>query len=359
MSERTELSERPEPAAGLSRRGALAAVGAAVGVGVLAACSSPAGSAADGPTSSGSASPATTSDGAPTGMTQPAGTTVGSDFDVDQLVSVPAGGAVPAGFAVSRYLVTNAQYATFLEATGRAAPSAWPDGSFFAGKDDHPVLYVSAVDAEAYCAWLGGRHDGWTFALPSQEQWQAVAGAAGGDWPWGTAAAATYRDGALDSRMNYNGVLVARLLAEHGNDLVTYTDRSSKAGSQVRLSELVSISADGGVRGWIDHATNTGLVFTDLYADVVAAGGSTSPVGSYPTGATGTGICDLAGNAWEWTSSTVDATNGAEKGTAVRAVRGGSWYATSRSCTTTYTGEGRAPDGGFNSIGFRVTAVRR
>lgn len=347
----TDTQPSVDPSVGTTRRRALGAAGALVAAAFVSACSS-------GSSTSSRSSPSSSPSGE---VVQQAGTAapavVGAAFDLDLLVDVPAGGAVPEGFSLGRFLVTNAQYASFLDATGHAAPSAWPGGAFFTGKDDHPVLFVSATEAEAYCGWLGGQHPGRTFGLPTQEQWQAVAGAAGGDWPWGAAAPASYRDGVLTSRMTYNGVLVAAALAEHGDDLVTYTDRSSRAGTTVRLADLVSLTADGGVRGWIDHGTRTGLVFTDLYADVVAAGGWTTPVGSAPDGATASGIADLAGNAWEWTSSTSVATNGAEQGSSVRAVRGGSWYATSRSCTTSYTGEGRAPSGGFNSVGFRVASV--
>jgi hypothetical protein len=38
-------------------------------------------------------------------------------------------------------------------------------------------------------------------------------------------------------------------------------------------------------------------------------------------------------------------------------VRGGSWYATGRSCQTTYRGEGRAAKGGYAMVGFRVAAT--
>jgi formylglycine-generating enzyme required for sulfatase activity len=66
----------------------------------------------------------------------------------------------------------------------------------------------------------------------------------------------------------------------------------------------------------------------------------------------------MAGNAFEWTSSVVTAQNGAEAGKQVNAVRGGSWYSTGRSCQTSYRGEGRAASGGYNTVGFRVAAVK-
>ena len=69
------------------------------------------------------------------------------------------------------------------------------------------------------------------------------------------------------------------------------------------------------------------------------------------------GLYGCAGNVWSWTNSWVVATNGAEYGQLVRAVRGGSWYATTRSCSANTRGEGRLETGAFNTIGFRLAAT--
>ena len=92
-------------------------------------------------------------------------------------------------FRVSRHPVTNAQYAAFVLESGTAAPEHWLDGAIPDGKADHPVTYVSWLDAQAYCAWLtekvgpageGGAH------LPTEAQWEFVArGTSGRDYPWG------------------------------------------------------------------------------------------------------------------------------------------------------------------------------
>ena len=62
-----------------------------------------------------------------------------------------------AGFRISRYPVTNAQYAVFARETGGVAPQHWPDGQMAADKSDHPVTYVSWDDAQAFCGWLTER----------------------------------------------------------------------------------------------------------------------------------------------------------------------------------------------------------
>ena len=64
------------------------------------------------------------------------------------------------------------------------------------------------------------------------------------------------------------------------------------------------------------------------------------------------------GNCWEWTCTEIVAKNGAERGNVVNAIKGGSWYANRNSCFTSFRGEGRRPSGCYNTVGFRVVAVR-
>ena len=78
--------------------------------------------------------------------------------------------------------------------------------------------------------------------------------------------------------------------------------------------------------------------------------GATTPVGSYPEGATPEGLYDMAGNVWEWTDSWYD------KPGSVRVLRGGSWYDYAECCrsahrywyTSGYRGSG---------VGFRLVFV--
>ena len=269
--------------------------------------------------------------------------------------------AITADYWIGQYQVTNGQYKEYLTAvSGTSAPSYWSEGNYPAGKADHPVLYVSGAEAQAYCDWLSGTEGGWSFRLPTEAEWEnAARGPQASAYPWGDQAGSTYSDGKLTSRYNYNGVVSAYYLATHGSAKATYNNKNSaKYGQSETLSAILSVSADGGVRGWIDHATWTGFVYTDLFTELGSTGGYTSAVGAYPTGVSPYGCYDMAGNAFEWTSSLITATNGAEAGKQVNAVRGGSWYSTGRSGRTSYRGEGRAAGGAYNTVGFRVAAVK-
>lgn len=90
--------------------------------------------------------------------------------------------------------------------------------------------------------------------------------------------------------------------------------------------------------------------------------GDTSPVGSYPTGASPYGVMDMAGNVWEWVNdrysadyySTSPANNplGPATGTN-RIMRGGSW-SLKDSYMRAALREGYNPiDRGYNNVGFR------
>jgi serine/threonine protein kinase len=106
-------------------------------------------------------------------------------------------------FEMDRFEVTNEAYARFTDATGHVTTAerrgfsyralgghsvltpgaSWrsPEGpgSDHRERPDHPVVHVSAADAEAYCSWAGGR-------LPSEDEWEYTArGAARRVWPWG------------------------------------------------------------------------------------------------------------------------------------------------------------------------------
>ncbi|MDY3559246.1 formylglycine-generating enzyme family protein [Gemmata sp. JC673] len=273
------------------------------------------------------------------------------------------------GFCIGKYHVTNAEYKAFLDATGGRAPSYWTKGTYPDGKANHPVAFVSMTQAAAYAKWVS-KETGWTVALPTSEQWEKAArGPKNTLYPWGGSMDVTYKDGVLTSKFNYNGVLAAEYLKTHPTLETAYSAKSAKYGGQkVTVEKIVAyddagkatafgIGATGQVRGWVAHSTNTGFIGTDLFHTLSAAGGNTTPVGTYEAGKSGYGCYDMAGNLWAWCDTKITATNGAERGKEVNEIRGGSWYATGTSCKSVSIGEGRAPAGAYNTVGFRVVMI--
>ncbi|MBI4517639.1 MAG: SUMF1/EgtB/PvdO family nonheme iron enzyme [Deltaproteobacteria bacterium] len=108
--------------------------------------------------------------------------------DGTDLVFIPAGPflaggspterSIDAPFYLARYLVTNAQYAQFLNAKPHAKkPASWDDERF--NQPQQPVVGVNWHDAQAYCQWAGLR-------LPTEWEWEKGArGTDGRRYPWG------------------------------------------------------------------------------------------------------------------------------------------------------------------------------
>lgn len=126
------------------------------------------------------------------------------------LASAEGGEVVVAAFSIDRYPVTVAAYAELIEAGGYDDASLWtPEGWAWREKEgvsaprfwgeaewaaylapNHPVVGVSAYEAEAYAAFRGAR-------LPTEAEWEiACRGPAGGRYPWGDA----WQEGACGQR---------------------------------------------------------------------------------------------------------------------------------------------------------------
>ncbi len=197
-------------------------------------------------------------------------------------------------FYMARYLITNAQYEQFDPGHARKrAPGAG---------DNHPVIYVSSLDAMKFCQWLTTRERK-KYRLPTEAEWEyAARGTDGRKYPWG----------------NFSD----------RNNVANFADRNT-------------------VFAWSDRDIDDGYP-------------ESSPVGAFPLGASYFRIDDMAGNVWEWCLDYFEAYRGAPKTNPrgptagmKRVYRGGSWKSRFNSLRATARGS-NAPNYSCNDLGFRV-----
>jgi iron(II)-dependent oxidoreductase len=235
---------------------------------------------------------------------------------------------IPYDYWLARYLVTNNQFATFIEATKYVTTAekegGWSpvESKFVKGcdwrhpldpknslkdKGDHHVVQVSWYDAMEYAQWLNQELrteiGDLEIRLPTEAEWEKAArGEYGNEWPW-------------------------------GNEFDPAKCNSSE-GSK----------------------------------------GTTTPVGSYsPQGDSPYGAADMVGNVWEWTQSLwgidsrkpdfkypYDSKDGRENQAAgkdvLRVLRGGSWTYPPRNARAACRGW-HAPDSRDYGVGFRLVAA--
>jgi formylglycine-generating enzyme required for sulfatase activity len=168
--------------------------------------------------------------------------------------------------------------------------------------ENHPVVYVSSRDAERFCAWLSTR-DAKKYRLPTEAEWEyAARGIDGRTFPWG---------------------------------------ERFDAGHFANFADLRTTFA------WRDATIDDGFA-------------ETSPVGSYPKGASPFGIEDLAGNVFEWCLDCFEPYRGKERTNPrgpvqgpKRIYRGGSWKSRVGSLRTTARAF-NVPEYQANDVGFRV-----
>ena len=179
--------------------------------------------------------------------------------------------------------VTNAMYANCVTDGACAKPASvyYPDADYA----DHPVQDVKWDDANDYCSWAGRR-------LPTEAEWEKAAG--------------------------WNELTHEKNIYPWGNEF---------DGSLVNFCDVNCAAFE-----WADTDSNDGY-------------GATSPVGSYPQGASPYGVMDMAGNVWEWVADFYSDTyydvspNEYPTGPASgddHVIRGGSWASGYNVLTTSY-----------------------
>jgi formylglycine-generating enzyme required for sulfatase activity len=197
-------------------------------------------------------------------------------------------------FYMCRFPVTNAEYEKFDPAHSRKrAPGAG---------DQHPVVYVTSLEAIKYCQWIGTRERK-KYRLPTEAEWEyAARGTDGRKYPWGN----------FDRR----------------GDLANYADKNT-------------------VFAWSDREISDGYP-------------ESSPVGAFPNGVSPFGIEDMAGNVWEWCLDFFEQYRGTPKVNprgatcgAKRSYRGGSWKSRFSSLRSSTRGS-NVPNYSCNDLGFRI-----
>jgi formylglycine-generating enzyme required for sulfatase activity len=221
------------------------------------------------------------------------------------------------GFQMSRFLVTNAQYLAYCEATGREPPQSprgW--GDYLRHMPNHPVVNVNYNDAEDYAKWLA-KLTGRNYQLPTEARWEFAA-----------------RAGADDGRLFLWG---------------DEWDSEAANTSTWYIGDVVDRDA---WKEWWDREGQTMSKSRPM----------TTRVGSFKPNAWG--FYDMTGNVWEWMSDWYEAdyyarspakdppgpSSGDEK-----VLRGCSWYNKPDVCFIA-TRDRYAPDLRLYYNGFRVVA---
>lgn len=251
-------------------------------------------------------------------------TTAAAGNPADDLIDVPGGTFVKgdadgevdeaprevtvAPFRLMRLEVSNAQFSRFVAETGHVTDPerrgwAWvwtgrwnrvdgadwrhPEGpdDSIDGRSDHPAVQISKDDGEAFCAHYGMR-------LPTDTEWEfAARGTDGRQYPWG--------------------------------------NQPPEAEDGSRLANFGSVPC---------CAPNASDGFL-----------TTSPVGTFPEGASPFGLLDMAGNVWEWTSDIHPGEPGEF------AIRGGGWGNNPYCLRVSYR-HGNPPKIGLDMVGLRCAA---
>ena len=200
-------------------------------------------------------------------------------------------------FFISRFTITNAQYQAFIVDGGYEDERWWQNIGKTRPEEsrwphaNRPKTNVNWYEAIAFCRWLSDRL-GYEITLPTEQQWEKNArGSDGWNYPWGGAYLSGY------ANVNERG---------RGDEGPWHLEQ-------------------------------------------------TTAVGVYSHGASPYGICDLAGNVWEWGLNKYERSGeiGVDSSGESRVLRGGTWNEFPVVARASFR-FGNFPSVRYGHVGFRV-----
>ena len=209
---------------------------------------------------------------------------MGSDHHYPE--EAPAHHATVGGFWMDRYLVTNANFARFAEATGYVTVAERvPDTALYPGALPHMLVAGSVVFRQPSRGVDLRNHYYWWAYVPGAH-WRHPEGP----------------ESSLAAREDHPVVHVAY------EDVAAY---AQWAGKEVPTEAEWEFAARGGLEGaeytWGNEFAPGGKMMANTWQGefplqnlLIDGFDRTSPVGWFP--ANGYGLYDMAGNVWEWTS---------------------------------------------------------
>ena len=249
-------------------------------------------------------------------------------------------GSVSETYRISKYEVTNAQYAEFLNAVAASDPNELYDpsmgvaiggitrsgsaGSYsysvIPGREEKPVNNVSFWDAVRFANWL---HNG----QPSGAQGYST-----------TERGAYYLTPAdvADNTVAREPEAAFFIPTVHEWFKAAYYDTDAKVYFDYPAASDTQTTC--AMPGPVANTANCGEVVNDF-----------TDVGSYTGAASPNGTFDQGGNVWEWNESVFIAEE--------RGLSGGNWYDDAWMLDAAYYDIGYVPDGPGGKLGFRVGSV--
>jgi formylglycine-generating enzyme required for sulfatase activity len=227
-------------------------------------------------------------------------------------------------FWMSRYPITNAQYAAFVQATASPPPGHWQGDHPPAGMSNHPVVQLTWKQATQYCVWYTARLFSEPFLLWRLDQAEKLArvpDSLSRDW-------------------------VVRLPTSQE------WEKAARGGLQIPADHdrLIDNPLPHRTYPWSDNwqFSAQGAKGDETRCNVSESHiGATTPVGMYPDGASPYGLMDLAGNVWEWCLDWADEQNHYK-------VRRGGAYRFTHEHARCAAHDQAHPGLGWPHLGFRV-----